>query len=105
MFYATIEMVSSGAKRPARMFKLVYARSLGNWKKITHPPYLPFCPSSILLLRLHSLLCALRNKIEDQQKFFAIWVGYLFPVALVQQFASSTNNMVVYVPDSYVEQA
>ncbi|MEE9332475.1 MAG: hypothetical protein V3U65_00095, partial [Granulosicoccaceae bacterium] len=42
----------------------------------------PFCPSSILLLRLHSLLCALRNKIEDQQKFFAIWVGYLFPVAL-----------------------
>ncbi|MEE9344792.1 MAG: hypothetical protein V3U88_04225, partial [Methylococcales bacterium] len=48
----------------------------------THPPYLPFCPSSILLLRLHRLLCALRNKIEDKQKFFAIWVGYLFPVAL-----------------------
>ena len=55
---------------------------LGNWKQIFPPPYLPFCPSSILLLWLHSLLCALRNKTEDKQKFFAKWVGYLFPIAL-----------------------
>ena len=50
-------------------------------EKNNPPTLLAFCPSSILLLRLHSLLCALRNKIEDKQKFFAIWVGYLFPVA------------------------
>ena len=55
---------------------------LGNWKQITHPPYLSFCPPSVLLLRLHSLLCALHNKTEGKQKYLAKWVGYLFPVAL-----------------------
>ena len=44
---------------------------------------LVFFPSSILLLRLHSLLCALHNKTEDKQKPFAKWVGYLFPVTLL----------------------
>ena len=55
---------------------------LGNWKQITHPPYLFFCPPSILLFPLHSSLCALHNKTEDKQKPFAKWVGYLFPVTL-----------------------
>ena len=57
-------------------------RYLGNWKQITHPAYLPFCPSSVLLFRFHSLLCALHNKTEDKQKYFAKWVGYLFPITL-----------------------
>jgi hypothetical protein len=35
------------------------------------------------------LLCALHNKIDDKQKFFAKWVGYLFPVALSPTFLVS----------------
>ncbi len=68
--------------------------TLGNWKQITHPFYLSFFPSSALLFRLHSLLCALHNKTEDKQKFFAKRVGYLFPVALNIIFISSCASII-----------
>ena len=64
------------------MNKLLLVRLLGNWQQISPPSCLSFCPSSTLLLRFHSLLCALRSNTEYKQKYCAIWVTYLLPVTL-----------------------
>ena len=55
-----------------------------------------FCPPSILLFRLHSLLYALHNKTADKQKSFEKWVSIYFQLPNCVKILIIEENMKTY---------